>query len=645
MDVRVIVDYDDYLGKLNSIIVDDMKMEDISSIQEKQIEDWFYPSNGRDGWEGLIKEIQKLAAIDENANLKFEFQGSKECRNAFNSCLKKLGYGTECMKDEDIAKSHIEEAKKDEHKGLYKQAFNNYYLGANFGKSVECQYKVAEYYFKHYLGEINIGEVDKEKAIKKAIDYYEKAANAGNVEAQYQLYKILISDEYKPLKKDYDSALKWLNKTAVAGNAEAQIQMGDNLYKVDGTENDKDCKKAFEWYMKAAKKNNDVAYARIARAYKDGIGVKEDLNKAYEWYDKAANAGNAEAQIEMGDRLYKIDGSEDDKECKKAFEWYMQAAEQKNNIAYMRIARAYKAGSGVKEDLNEAYEWYDKAAKDGNIRGIFQLGECYYYGRGVEKDEEKAVKLFEQAAENDQLDACSRLGYCYENGFGIDKDIDEAERWYKRATELDESGFGWTQNTLGAFYESTKKDFAGAFEYYNKAAEMGNSAGQCNYARCFDWGNGTEKNYLEAVKWYKCAIENGSVSAMFYLGQCYEFGTGVEKNNQIAFEWYKKAADADEPIANACYKIAQEYYKNIDTETKVLGRTGALVALSVLVPVTNFVTIPAALLGSGMVGVSKKKKFVQTEAGKEMMKYYHRAADLGHVEAKKKVEELKEYEK
>ena len=88
-----------------------------------------------------------------------------------------------------------------------------------------------------------------------------------------------------------------------------------------------------------------------------------------------------------------------------------------------------------------------------------------------------------------------------------------------------------------------------------------------------------------------------------------------------------------------------KYYKNIDTETKVLGRTGALVALSVLVPVTNFVTIPAALLGSGMVGVSKKKKFVQTEAGKEMMKYYHRAADLGHVEAKKKVEELKEYEK
>lgn len=639
MDVRVIVNYSD---KLTSIIVDDMKMDDISVIQEKQIEDWFKPSYDRSGWEGLIKEIQKMIA-DENAKLQFEFYGPKEYKDIFNSCIEKLGYGTESIKDEDIVNRHIEAAKKNEHRGLYKEAFKEWCSGAE--KSEECQYKVAEYYFKHYLGEINIGEVDKEKAIKKAIDYYERVADAGNVEAQYQLYKILISDEYKPLKKDYDSALKWLNKVAVAGNAEAQIQMGDHLYKVDGTENDKDCKKAFEWYMKAAKKNNDVAYERIARAYKNGIGVKEDLDKAYEWYDKAANEGNAEAQIEMGDRLYKIDGSEDDEDCKKAFEWYMQAAEQKNNIAYMRIARAYRAGTGVKEDLNEAYEWYDKAAKDGNIRGVFQVGECYYFGRGVEEDDGMAVELFRQAAEKDQPDACNRLGQCYEYGYGIDKDIDEAERWYKRTEELDELGSGWIQLKLGTFYEYTKKDYESAYQWYNKAAAMGNSAGQCRFATCFQWGKGTEKNYVEAVKWYECAIENGSVSAMFYLGQCYELGIGVEKNNQIAFEWYKKAADADEPDEDACYKIAQEYYKNIDTGTKVLGRTGALVALSVLVPVTNFVTIPAALLGSGMVGESKKKKFVQTEAGKEMMKYYHRAADLGHAEAKKKVEELKDYEK
>ena len=161
MDVRVIVNYSD---KLTSIIVDDMKMDDISVIQEKQIEDWFKPSYDRAGWEGLIKEIQKMVA-DENAKLQFEFCGPKEYKDIFNSCIEKFGYGTESIKDEDIVNRHIEAAKKNEHRGLYKEAFKEWCSGVE--KSEECQYKVAEYYFKHYLGEINIGEVDEEKAIKK----------------------------------------------------------------------------------------------------------------------------------------------------------------------------------------------------------------------------------------------------------------------------------------------------------------------------------------------------------------------------------------------------------------------------------------------------------------------------------------------
>ena len=68
-------------------------------------------------------------------------------------------------------------------------------------------------------------------------------------------------------------------------------------------------------------------------------------------------------------------------------------------------------------------------------------------------------------------------------------------------------------------------------------------------------------------------------------------------------------------------------------------------AVSVLIPVTNFVTIPAAVIGSGLAYANKKEKFLQTEAGKEMMKYYRRATDLGHSEAKKRLDELKTYEK
>ena len=56
MDVRVVIIYSD---ELKSITVDGIEMEGISSIKNKPIKDWFAPSYGRDGWEGLIKEIKK----------------------------------------------------------------------------------------------------------------------------------------------------------------------------------------------------------------------------------------------------------------------------------------------------------------------------------------------------------------------------------------------------------------------------------------------------------------------------------------------------------------------------------------------------------------------------------------------------------
>ena len=74
------------------------------------------------------------------------------------------------------------------------------------------------------------------------------------------------------------------------------------------------------------------------------------------------------------------------------------------------------------------------------------------------------------------------------------------------------------------------------------------------------------------------------------------------------------------PAPLACMKIANAYYSQIDSGLDAIGRTSAMVAASVLIPITSFITIPAALFGSSAVRASKKKKFLATEAGKDMMK-------------------------
>ena len=111
----------------------------------------------------------------------------------------------------------------------------------------------------------------------------------------------------------------------------------------------------------------------------------------------------------------------------------------------------------------------------------------------------------------------------------------------------------------------------------------------------------------------------------------------------MAYLLYKKCADASESDEECCFRVGEYHYAKRNPYGVV--KTGALLALSVIVPVTNVVTIPAAIIGASANSGMSYKKFVKSEAGKEMMKYYRKAVSLGHVKAKERVEELKKYEK
>ena len=62
VDVRIQIFYGRD-SKLDYILVNDDEL-DCSAIKEKPIEVWFEPSNGRDGWEGLIQEVKNMIHIN-----------------------------------------------------------------------------------------------------------------------------------------------------------------------------------------------------------------------------------------------------------------------------------------------------------------------------------------------------------------------------------------------------------------------------------------------------------------------------------------------------------------------------------------------------------------------------------------------------
>ena len=626
--VRVVIVYTDIDG-LESISVNGRDMDDISAIQDKQIQDWFLAYDDRSGWKGLIEEIFEEVG-DREAELSFEFSGPDESECIFDRCIKERGFGTGRLSDNEITENNLRDAEKAEHRGLYKEALRCYMNAAEYGKSAEAEYKVAQYYDAYVnRGADNGINIKVEEAITKALEYYERAASQGKIAAQYRLYQIYFNGE--GIKRDLSDAIFWLEYAAESGNADAQYRLG--AYYASGKGVKKNYGRSFEWHMKAAQQGYARAQINVGICYQSGRGVKKSIENAMFWFQKAVEQ-DVDAKLKLA-YLLKYEGK-----WQEAVEWYRRAAENGNSGAQFELAECYYNGDGVEENKEEAVKWYHKAAEKGRSDAQFELAECYYNGDGVEENKEEAVKWYHKAAEKGRSDAQFELAECYYNGDGVEKNKEEAVKWYRKVAEKGRSD---VQFKLAECYyngDGVEKNYKEAIKLYQSSADQGeetadNMVGVCYY----NGGYGIDKNESEAVKWFSKAAENNDSAAQFNLGLCYENGQGIEKDLNRAFQWYKQAADNIKPHKRACFKMAEAYYKQIDPNgTKRLG--GLLVA-AVVLPGTNLITVPASLICNKLEKRNKIKAFLKTDAGKDMLKYYNKAADLGHDKARKRLKELK----
>ena len=450
--IRVVIVYSD---KLESISVDGTYMEDIFSIQNIPIPNWFDGKQDRNGWRGLIEEIREVID-DYDVDLNFEFNGPQESKYIFEKCISELGYGCSAdgMSKDAIAKSNFAEAEKAEHRGLYQRAFDYYLKEAEHGEMDKAQYKVGEYYYAFCKGE---GKIDFnltiEEGISNAISYYELAANQGNVNAQIDLYEIFYVGEY--VEENDKEAFKWIKMAAQQGNAEAECS--------------------------------------IARAYVFGTGVEADYEEAVKWYEKAAEQGCKEAIRELGFayrtgdlHLYPSD--------EKSFYYYMEAAKQGDAFSQTRIAEFYMEGEGVRKNQKEAEKWYRKAfisymteAMEGDIYSQERIAELYMEGKGVEKDEQEAVKWYKKVLDYYTEEALKgdgekqiEVALFYLEGKGVEKDDKESIRWYEKAVQQNDvelkEVLGEYCNSLGEYYRVERRNRQEAVKWFKKAEEWGNTS-------------------------------------------------------------------------------------------------------------------------------------------------------------------------
>jgi|GEM_PF-683324 len=181
-----------------------------------------------------------------------------------------------------------------------------------------------------------------------AIKELNTLGDAGNVPAQIMLGALYSKGGAVP--RDDKMAAAWFEKAANQGNAEAQYQLG-NLY--ENSQLPKDYKAAANWYLKSAQQGSAKAQARLGMFYSNGLGVAQNPNEAILWSGKAALQGNADAQYWFG--LGYMQGKRAPKNAQLAMGWLSKAAAQNHTDALLLMARAYQRGEGTPKDAVLAY--------------------------------------------------------------------------------------------------------------------------------------------------------------------------------------------------------------------------------------------------------------------------------------------------
>ncbi|UZO08517.1 uncharacterized protein OCT59_028771 [Rhizophagus irregularis] len=340
-------------------------------------------------------------------------------------------------------------------KGIKKnesKAFEYYKILAE-KKIADAQYQFGNCYFYGVGIEINREQAFNwyEKAanngniISKCIleqNYNKKTSNKKNKNAEIKIHKTIYFEGLRRIginnyngigtKQNYKKAIYYFQKAAENGHKIAQCDLGD-------------C------YRKAAEKGHITAQNNLGYLYQHGEGTEKDLNKAIYWYNKAAESGDKVAQFNLG-YLYQYDeGTE--KDLDKAIYWYNKAAESGDKVAQFNLGNCYDRGIGTEVNKSKAFELY-KLAKKGHITAQNKLGYLYEYGKGTEKDLDKAIYC--NAAESGDSAAQFNLGCCHEKGFGTEHgegtkiDLDKAIYWYNKAAE---NGIEVAQFNLEYCYE------------------------------------------------------------------------------------------------------------------------------------------------------------------------------------------------
>ena len=214
-----------------------------------------------------------------------------------------------------------------------------------------------------FLEAIAAGDASSRGAAQALIPSLTAAAQAGDVEAEYNLGEALMT-----LGLDRAEAARWFAAAAEAEHPGAQRSLGI-LYEA-GQIVPKDLVRAMVLYRAAAESGDAVAQYSVGICTLLGKGTTVDVESGISWLEKAAAQGLSRAFLPLANRLAELEREDE------ARPWFARAAEAGSPATMLHVGRWYRDGVGGPVDRAEAARWFMTAfVKHKSAEGIQEMHE------------------------------------------------------------------------------------------------------------------------------------------------------------------------------------------------------------------------------------------------------------------------------
>lgn len=257
-----------------------------------------------------------------------------------------------------------------------------------------------------YYASVYVLDNDEIEIYKKFVPELVKAANEGDVFAQYELARYYMEDTLEP--ENCKLSIHWAEQADSQNFWKASCFLGKIYYGetyVSDDAIDEDIEKAIDYFKKSAEVGYGVAQYYLADAYSEEVpepmtnvlSFKTELctELALYWAFRAAQQNNGDAWGLLGDLCT---GNLNPPDLSTAFECYQKAVDLGSYYAYYGLGFAYENGKGCTMDLQKAVNCYQIAAMNGYSYAQYNLANMYLAGRGVEKNERTAKEWLEKSA-------------------------------------------------------------------------------------------------------------------------------------------------------------------------------------------------------------------------------------------------------